>query len=180
MPDPFGYYTQMGLHSDPYLRVRTSQSYVFRCSDWRLVNVHMSSQEKFWQGFLAATGRPELAEDPRFADRAGRIENYFDLSREAAPTFAEHPLEYWQARLTESDVPFATVNKVEEVFDDPQVQHLKSFMDLEHPSEGTVRAVRNPIWIDGGRDGQPQVAPPLLGEHTDEVLAEIGIESGGA
>ncbi|PJE38002.1 hypothetical protein CVM52_04300 [Pseudooceanicola lipolyticus] len=173
MPDPFGYFTQMGLQSDPYLRVRTSQSYVFRCADGRLVNVHMSSQEKFWQGFLVATGRQDLAADARFAERAGRIENYFDLSREAAPTFAEHPLSHWQEKLAEADVPFATVNRVEEVFDDPQVQHLSSFMDLEHPAEGTVRAVRNPVWIDGNRDSQPQVAPPLLGEHTEEVLQEL-------
>ncbi|MGI3171035.1 CaiB/BaiF CoA transferase family protein [Pseudooceanicola sp. C21-150M6] len=175
MPDPFGYYTQMGMQNDPYLRVRTSQSYVFRCSDGRLVNVHMSSQEKFWKGFLAAIDRPELATDPRFAERAARIENYFDLSREAAGSFAQHPLDYWQEKLAASDVPFATVNKVEEVFDDPQVQHLKSFMDLEHPSEGTVRAVRNPVWIDGSREALPQVAPPVLGQHTAEVLAELGL-----
>ncbi|WP_163851757.1 CaiB/BaiF CoA transferase family protein [Pseudooceanicola aestuarii] len=179
MPDPFGYFTQMDLHSDPYLRVRTSQSYVFRCADGRLVNVHMSSQEKFWKGLLSAIERPELAQDPRFAERAGRIENYFDLSREVARSFAAQPLAYWQARLVETDVPFATVNTVEEVFDDPQVQHLKSFMDLEHPSEGVVRAVRNPVWIDGTRDAQPQVAPPLLGEHTQDVLAELNQDAAG-
>ena len=69
---------------------------------------------------------------------------------------------------------------MEEVFDDPQVRHLKSFMDLEHPSEGTVRAVRNPVWIDGTREALPQVAPPVLGEHTDEVLAELGLPATSA
>ncbi|MGQ3489055.1 CaiB/BaiF CoA transferase family protein [Roseovarius pacificus] len=175
MPDPFGYLSQMDIHSDPYLRVRTSQSYVFSCADARLVNVHMSSQEKFWKGFLAAIDRPDLATDPRFAERASRIENYFELSREAAKEFQAQPLSYWQDKLSEADVPFATVNMIEEVFDDPQVKHLKSFIDLVHPSEGTVRAVRNPIWVDGTRDLQPRMAPPLLGEHTEEVLTELGL-----
>lgn len=174
MPDPFGYYTQMGLESDPYLRVRTSQSYVFKCADERLVNVHLSSQEKFWEGLLTAIERPELAADPRFATRADRIANYFELSREAAESFAAHPLTHWTTRLAECDVPFATVYSIPETFDDPQVRHLGTFMDLEHPTEGMVRAVRNPVWLDGDRSLHRRQAPPTLGEHTDDVLGEIG------
>ncbi|WP_226577099.1 CaiB/BaiF CoA transferase family protein [Acuticoccus sediminis] len=178
MPDPFHYYGQMGLVSDPYLRVRTSQSYAFRCSDGRLLNVHMSSQEKFWTGFLSAIERPELATDPRFATREGRIENYFALAEAAQTSFSTRTRAEWAARLAEADVPFASVNSVPEALADPQAEHLGTFMELEHPTEGTVRTVRNPVWIDGTRDGQPRTAPPTLGEHTEEILAEIAERTG--
>lgn len=173
MPDPFGYYTQMNLASDPFLRVRTSQSYVFLCSDERLLNVHLSSQEKFWRGFLGAIERPELAADTRFATRDGRIENYAELSQEAAKSFAEKPLAYWQDRLAEHDVPFAKVNTIPETLEDPQVVHLGSFMKLAHPQQGDLVAVRNPVWLDGNRDQHLQKAPPVFGEHTEEILREL-------
>jgi hypothetical protein len=58
IPDPFGYWSQIGLVSDAYLRARTSQSYVFACRDGRMLSVHLSSQEKFWPAFLAVIKRP--------------------------------------------------------------------------------------------------------------------------
>ena len=180
MPDPFGYYTQMGLVSDPYLRVRTSQSYVFRCADERMLNVHMSSQEKFWTGFVKAINRPELASDPRFETRAGRIDNYFELAGEAGKTFAQQPLAHWQERLTACDVPFAAVNTIPEAMEEPQVRHLETFMDMEHPQNGPVRAVRNPVWLDGSRKMQGEVPPPALGEHTDEIYQELGLTRSAA
>ncbi|ESR25355.1 L-carnitine dehydratase/bile acid-inducible protein F [Lutibaculum baratangense AMV1] len=135
--------------------------------------MHLSSQEKFWRAFFDAIERPDLAEDPRFATRSARIENYFELSREAGTVFQTRPLAEWEARLSRSDVPFAPVYKVPEVFDDPQVRHLGTFMDLDHPTEGRVRAIRNPVWVDGSREGHRMSPPPALGEHSEAVLAEL-------
>lgn len=178
MPDPFGYFTQMDLMSDPYLRVRTSQSYVFRCADDRLVNVHMSSQEKFWEGFLKAIERPDLKEDPRFETRAARIENYFDLAHAAGDVFQEETLSHWEGRLTAFDVPYAPVNTIPEALDDPQVRHLETVMELEHAQKGSLRAIRNPVWLDGSRASHRQEAPPLPGEHTAEIYQELGFSGG--
>ena len=62
-----------------------------------------------------------------------------------------------------------------EVPDDEQVQHLGSFQMLVHPVKGNIRTIMRPIWLDGSRQDQPMQAPPLLGEHTDEVLRELGL-----
>jgi len=175
IPDPFAYYTQMGLLSDPYLRARTSQSYVFRCQDERLLAIHLSSQDKFWQGFLEAVAHPELAADARFATRNDRIENYEALRQLLQPEFQCFPLATWLERLAGRDLPFAPVNSIAEVFDDPQVKHLATFTTLEHPEEGQLSAIRRPVWFDGQRDDQPRVAPPRLGEHNLEIFQECGL-----
>lgn len=173
MPDPFAYFTQMDLVSDPYLRAHTSQSYVFACSDAKLLAVHLSSQTKFWEGFVRALDRPGLLADPRFDSRAQRIANYETLRDTVAADFARQPRKHWIALLTQLDVPVAPVYDVTEVFDDPQVRHLDSFMVLEHPEMGPVTSIRRPVFRDGSRGDQPQRAPPQLGEHTAEVLQEV-------
>jgi crotonobetainyl-CoA:carnitine CoA-transferase CaiB-like acyl-CoA transferase len=175
MPDPFGYYTQMGLISDPKLRPRTSQSYAFRCADGKLVTVHLSSQQKFWEELVATIGRPELLADPRFNSRQLRIDNYHLLRDIAAAEFIKQPRAHWLAELGQRDLPFAPVYDVTEVFDDPQVQHLDEFVTLEHPTMGQVVAIRRPVWLDESRADQPVVAPPTHGEHTDELLQELGL-----
>ena len=175
IPDPYGYLTQMGLVSDPYLRARTSQSYVFSCSDRAMLAVHLSSREKFWMAFLEVIGRPDLAEDERYSTRSARIDNYDSLSAQLAPIFAAHPRAHWLDRFAQHDIPYAPVYNVSEVAADPQVTHLGSFFDLEHPVQGRLTAIRRPIWTDGQRDDQPCLPPPMLGEHTEEILRECGL-----
>jgi len=143
-----------------------------------MVAVHLSSREKFWTGFLDAVGRPDLAADPRFGTRSGRIDNYEALRAELSPVFAVRPRAHWLDRFQRSDVPHAPVHDVSQVPTDPQVVHLRSFFELEHPVQGRLTAIRRPIWTDGQRDDQPRRPPPMLGEHTDEVLRECGLDAG--
>ncbi|MBV7484898.1 CaiB/BaiF CoA-transferase family protein [Bordetella sp. BOR01] len=175
MPDPFAYYTQMGLVSDPYLRVHTSQSFAFTCRDGKLLAVHLSSQAKFWEAFVQAIGCPELLGDERVATRAQRIANYEFLRGYAAKFIGMRPRQHWIDVFVNADVPCAPIYSATEVFTDPQVQHLDSFMTLNHPRMGDVVSIRRPVYLDGSRREQPQRPPPLLGEHTAEVLAEVGI-----
>ena len=177
-PDPFGYHDQLGLVSDPWLRARNSQSYAFTCADGLLLCVHLSSQQQFWDGMIAAVGLPELATDPRCASRMSRIENYDLISQVAGAAIATQPRAYWIGRLEAHDVPFAPILNVAEVPDDPQVRHLGAFTTLHHSERGEVRAIMRPVWLDGSRDDQPRRAPPLLGEHTDQVLEELGLAGG--
>ncbi len=174
MPEPFGYWTQNGEVADAYLRIRNSQAYAFRCADGRMVAIHLSSQPKFWAGLLGAIERPDLGADARFATLEGRIANYEPLLAEAGVDFARQPAAYWFQRLAEFDVPFASVNDVTEVFADPQVEHLDSFYDLTHPVKGELVSVRRPVRLDGSRADQRAGAPPMLGEHTEEILRELG------
>ncbi len=175
MPDPFGYYTQMNMVSDPHLRPHTSQSYAFRCADGKLITIHLSSQAKFWEDFVATIGRPDMLEHPAMKTRVQRIDNFDIVHAMAAEEFAKHPRSHWLDAFAKVDVPFAPVYDVTEVFDDPQVRHLDTFFALDHRDMGRLTAIRRPVRFDGSRSDQPAVAAPTLGEHTAEILRELGL-----
>lgn len=175
MPDPFSYHDHLGIVSDPYTRARNSQSYAFTCADGALLCVHLSSQPQFWDGLVAAFGMHELANDPRAASRMLRIENYDLIAATAAAIVRTQSRAHWMALLEKCDVPFAPILDVTEAPDDAQVKHLGSFELLEHPVKGKLRTIMRPIWLDGSRADQPMRPPPMLGEHTAQVLSELGI-----
>jgi crotonobetainyl-CoA:carnitine CoA-transferase CaiB-like acyl-CoA transferase len=177
LPDPFANLTQQDVQPSPTSRAEASQSHAMRCSDGKLLAVHLSSQEKFWQGVTAAFHLEHMQDDPRYADRMQRIAHYFDMNAEFKKAAAEKPRDYWMPRLEENDVPYAPINTLPDVFDDPQVKHLDTFFEIEHPVEGKQTFSRRAVYIDGSRDDQPMNPPPQLSEHTDEVLGELGLDA---
>ena len=106
-----------------------------------------------------------------------RIAHYFDMGAEFKGAAATQPRDYWMPRLEENDVPYAPINTLSDVFDDPQVKHLDTFFEVEHPVEGKQTFSRRAVYIDGSRDDQPSNPPPQLGEHTDEILTELGLDA---
>jgi formyl-CoA transferase len=172
MPDPVAHFTQTGKCFDRLTRVALSQSYAFRCADDKLVALHLSIPDKFWLGLVTALGRPELTTEEPFLTRPRRIANYLALKARLAEVFLTQPRAYWLERLEANDVPFAPVHSIAEMLDDPQVAHLETFCETEHPTEGRVTAIRRPVLIDGERETVS--APPTLGEHTESVLKSLG------
>jgi crotonobetainyl-CoA:carnitine CoA-transferase CaiB-like acyl-CoA transferase len=175
IPDPFANYTRAGIASDRLTRVAASQSFAFRCGDGKLIAVHLSSQPKFFESIAAAFERPDLLQDARFATRDLRIKNYGELTRVFAEIVATKPRGHWMNVLEANDVPFAPVNGLAEVLDDPQVRHLDTFYRQDHPSEGEIIAIHRPVLIDGKRE-ECALPAPTLGEHTAAVLAELGYD----
>jgi formyl-CoA transferase len=145
------------------------------CSDGLLLCIHLSSQQQFWEGVVEALGLDALATDPRVATRMLRIDHYDLIAAAMAERARTMPRAHWMERLEAADVPFAPILDVTEVPEDAQVRHLGSFGVVEHPVKGKVRVVMRPIWLDGSRADQPMRAPPLLGENTAEVMAELGL-----
>jgi crotonobetainyl-CoA:carnitine CoA-transferase CaiB-like acyl-CoA transferase len=173
MPDAFTAYTQAGLVLSAQTRASFSLGFVFNCADEKMLTIQVSSTEKFWRAFVAAIERYDIGEDPRFCDRAGRIGNFQSLIDVLRPVFALQTRAYWLDRLKVHDVPCAPVHSIAEAFDDPEVRHLGVFHELEHRRYGKMTALRRAVRINGERESNP-LPPPALGEHSENVLSELG------
>ena len=73
-------------------------------------------------------------------------------------------------------MPYAPVHSVPEVMDDPQVRHLETFYHVEHPTEGEVWGIQPPVFFDGRRPSATISPPPVLGEHSEQILTELGLD----
>jgi crotonobetainyl-CoA:carnitine CoA-transferase CaiB-like acyl-CoA transferase len=174
-PDAFAHYTQTKVQYGPSSRVASSQCFAFACADKKLLAIHLSLQTKFWDNFLKVLDSPAITLDPRFVERSGRVSRYHELNAGVAKVIAKHNRIFWMERLERFDVPFAPINTVPDVLSDLQVEHLGTFSETHHPTEGKVVTIRSPILVDGMRgDNSP---PPTLGEHTRNILQELGFSS---
>ena len=143
---------------------------LFETSDG-VINLAVTGQEMF-ERFCRTIGAPELIDDPRF-DRRGRIRNRATLSDEISEITRQRPVAYWIEVLNTAGVPCGPVNTMDEVFADPQVQHLNIVRTVSHPSLGELKLVGQPMEI-SGVDGGPQTAAPDAGQHSQAVLEELG------
>lgn len=167
--DAFTHYYSAGEVMGPYSRPSVSQSYVLACADGKWIALHMSSPQKFWTGLATAIEMPEVLEDSRFADRAGRIAHQAELIDVLGAAFLRRSRAEWCERLEANDVPHAPMYDASEAMEDPQAKHLGLLVETAHPEMGVFRTIRSPVTFDGER-ANDVVAPPTLGEHNAEVL----------
>lgn len=175
--DAFTHYYSVGEIMGPYSRPSVSQSYVMQCADGKWLALHMSSPEKFWQGLARAIEHDTLLQDPRFANREGRITNQEALIGILSPIFAKHPRAEWCRRLEAEDVPHAPMYDTSEALEDPQAKHLEILVSAQHKTMGEFRTVRPPVSFDGERS-TAVLPPPVLGEHNDEILGALRSRDG--
>ena len=133
--------------------------------------------DKQWKSFLGAIGRPELMQDPRYATQASRAANIHDIYAFLAELFRTRTTEAWMVLLESLDIPVARMNSVEDVVNDPHLNESGFFVTEDHPSEGSLRAMRTPTHWSESQAGTPRPAP-RLGEHSAEVLREAGYSEG--
>ena len=120
-------------------------------------------------------GLPEVAADSRFRRNADRGANRATLIAMLRARFAEQPTAHWLEQLEPLGVPAGPINTLAQTFADPQVVHREMRIDLPHPTLGSVPGVRCPIRMSGADVGS-SLAPPPLGWHTAEVLAELALK----
>ena len=159
----------------PRQRAQGSQSFAFGCSDGKMLTAHVSAVDRFWDNLIKAAGRQELGQDERFKTRPQRVKNFDLLESILAEEFVKRPRAEWEQILEEADVPYAPVLTLDEVFETPQAKHLGMKLTLQHPKEREVTLVGPPARFSETPWGDIQAAP-TLGEHTDEVRAELGIK----
>ena len=122
-----------------------------------------------FQRFCALADKPELAEDERFKQNSTRVKYRDILVPQVAEIMTMKTTENWLSELNHRGIPCGPINNIDQVFADPQVQHRGMQKTLEHPTAGKVTSVGNPINL-SATPVEYDLAPPVLGQHTDEVL----------
>ena len=174
--EPFTAFFALGATPGSSDRPRLAQAYILRTADERLIAIHLSSLEKFWEGLITALDAQQLAGDARFSTRLERIANYEALNEELAKRFAQFELAHLAKHLGDNDVPFAPINTIDEVVDDPQVAHLGLMVPVDSP-HGAKQAVRPAVQFSGDRSNSVRAAP-LLDEHGALIRAALARNPG--
>ena len=161
IPEPLGTANRM---SAPYQAVRASDGYF----------VMGATNQKLWVQLCNELGRAELLDDPRFATISDRLANRVVLIEELEKTFMTRPSEEWVETLLAKGIPAGRMNTYPEAFESDHGKFREMKMEIPHPVEGTIPNIGFPVKL---RGTPPTVRrpPPLLGEHTREILAERGL-----
>jgi crotonobetainyl-CoA:carnitine CoA-transferase CaiB-like acyl-CoA transferase len=145
---------------------------VFQAADGPL-NIAPATTD-MWQKLCALLGLGALVDDPRFATNAARIDHRNELKRLIEEKLKTGTREAWTRMFIEADIPAGPINNLADVFDDAQVRHSGFVEEVDHPALGKLRQVGSPIRLAAMQGRSIRSAPPLLGQHTFEVLREYG------
>jgi formyl-CoA transferase len=132
-----------------------------------------ASGEGMWQRLCKAIGREELLARPEFAGQPARARNRAQLNAELNSALAKKKSAEWVDALNEAGVPCGPIYAMDQVFADPQVQHIQAAAEVRHPELGRFRVVNQAVKL-SRTPATMASSTPELGEHTDEVLAELG------
>ncbi|MGH7321270.1 MAG: CaiB/BaiF CoA transferase family protein [Candidatus Rokuibacteriota bacterium] len=131
-----------------------------------------AGNERLWKALCEVLGAPEWADDPRYDSNEKRVACRTELVSRIEARLAARGRDEWVAAFAAAGLPAGPINDVGQVFADPQAQHRGMAVEVDHPTAGRVRLPGIPVKF-GGTPARVQGPPPLLGEHTDVVLAEI-------
>ncbi|RPI06167.1 MAG: CoA transferase [Zetaproteobacteria bacterium] len=146
----------------PYQAFRTEDGYL----------ILGGATDRLWVKLCEALELPSLARDPAYATNEQRVRHREDIVRLLEERLVTKTRAEWEAILAPTGVPCGAINRMDEVFSDPQVRHLDMVLEAIHPRTGPIRMVRNPVTFSETPVDLRQ-PPPRLGEHTEEVLRDL-------
>ncbi len=135
------------------------------------------ANQGLWERFCAAIERPDLLEDPRFKSNDDRVAHRAECVELLSRIFRTRTVAEWVETIERAGVPCGPINRVDDVVNDPQVQARNMIAELSHPNVPALRIPNSPLKL---AETPPDIKrpPPLLGQHNDEILAEMGYEPG--
>ncbi|WP_374585620.1 CaiB/BaiF CoA transferase family protein [Pseudoduganella sp.] len=142
----------------------------FACSDGYIIVA--TGNDGQYQKFVEVGGRADLATHERYATNPLRVKNRDELVPILAEMVKAQSRDWWIERLEAVGVPCGPINDLHDVFQNPQVQARGLVMEAPHPTAGKVKLVRSPMRLSAS-PAETDKAPPLLGQHTEEVLREV-------
>lgn len=161
VPQPFGSAHRLLA---PYQALATRDGYM---------NVAANNQ-RLWERLCKVLGREYLTEDERFATNLDRMDHLDELTRELESVLGERDTDEWVEALLAEGVPCGPIYNYQEVFEDPHTHAREMMVETEHPVEGLVRGLGIPVKL-SDTPGQVRRPAPLLGQHTEETLEELGL-----
>ena len=177
LPDPVAHYFDSGKRPrrEGNRNPNLTPAEAYRTGDGYL-NVVLLSPDQ-WERFCGVLGDEVLRTAPRFATNLERLANYAEMKARVETVLAGESTAEWVARFEKAQIAAGPIYEFDEVFEDPQVRHLGIVAEMEQPGYGTVRMVGFPVRASGtpARITRPA---PLLGQHTAEVLGELGLDRG--
>lgn len=146
----------------------------YRCADDKWISLAMLQPDRYWKDFCEVIGKPELIEDPRFAEVKIRGKNSAAVVAIFDEVFATRPRAEWMRVLKGSrgDFIYTIVNSVTDLPDDPQVRANDYVVDYDHPALGNLTLLGMPVKL-SATPGEPRGHAPELGEHTELLLTEM-------
>ena len=150
----------------------TSPTYrAYKCQDdWIVISAF---NQRMWRGLCAVLEMPEWLEDARFIDPRSRSVNRETLIELIGQITKHHPVSYWEAKLKANEVPCSPVNTIDKVVEQPQVHAAQMVQSIDLIGLGMMQAAGLPIKF-SETPGEIRLHPPRLGQHTQEVLTELG------
>ncbi len=146
---------------------------VFKAKDKYLILT--VGTEKLWHAFCEALGLEQLTQDPRFATNKDRNKNRGELIPLLDELFVTQPADYWLEKLKDTGIPNGPINTIADTLAHPQHRARHFIVELEHPLVGPVKSMGNPVNL-SATPVSYRLAPPTLGQHTQQVLAELGYD----
>ena len=146
----------------PYQAFRTKDGYL----------IVGGATDRLWMKLCEALELPDLAHDPAYATNEQRVRHRAEIVRRLEERLGTKTRKEWEAIFAPTGVPCGAINRMDEVFADPQVEHLGMVWEATHPQTGPIRMVRNPVTFSETPVALRQL-PPRLGEHTEDVLRDL-------
>ena len=131
-----------------------------------------AANDSLWRRFARAIGREELAEDSRWAKNAARVAGRGEREAEIEKTMRTKTRAEWAEIISAAGVPCGPVRTIAELCADPQIRHREMVVEMPHAKTGVLKVMGNPVKL-SGTPGEIRLPPPLLGEHTEEILTGL-------
>ncbi len=161
VPQPMGSAHRL---TGPYQAIRCADGYI----------TIGGGNDRLFRRLAELLGHPEWAAMPEFADNTHRVRNRDALARLIEAITLSRPRAYWLETFEANDIPCGPINNYAQVFEEPQIKARDMALELDHPALGRIRTLGSPLKL-SATPPDPRRRAPLLGEHTDTVLAECGM-----